>query len=150
MYSVRFVFSVVVGLILAGAAQAQTRAEIERCRAIADDARRLDCYDAIALAQGTRSKYDIVPLNELIDFALSYRGDLVEVTGWVRPDDDVYLLGPEQGSEESIPIDFELLSRHERQSFLDECGEGCQATVQGRVSPVNFTTGIVADALIVH
>lgn len=138
------------GFAWIGAAQAQTRADIERCRAITDDARRLDCYDAITLAPGTRSKYDIVPLNELINFALSYRGDLVEVSGWIRPDDDVFFLSPEEGGEESVPIDFGLLSRHERQSFLDQCGDACEATVQGRVSPVNFTTGIVADAIIVH
>jgi hypothetical protein len=42
------------------------------------------------------------------------------------------------------------LPRHERETFLEKCGSGCDATVQGRVRPVAFTTGIVADAIIVH
>jgi hypothetical protein len=49
-----------------------------------------------------------------------------------------------------MPIDYQAMPRHERQRFLAECGEGCSATVQGRVRPVNFTTGIVAEVLIVR
>ena len=49
-----------------------------------------------------------------------------------------------------IPVDFDSLARRDREAFLEACGEGCEATVQGRVRPVNFTTGIVADTLIAH
>lgn len=136
-------------LAATGIAGAQTRVDIERCRAISDTARRLACYDAIPLAP-SRSKYSAVALDELMDFALSYRGDLVEVSGWIAPGDDIFRLSQDAADERSIPVDVQRLSRQDRQAFLGRCGDGCQATVQGMVSPVNFTTGIVADALIIN
>jgi hypothetical protein len=150
MRFVCFALTILAGIVCPVIASAQMRVELEQCRAITDDARRLECYDSITLGPSTRSKYDVVPLDELIDFALSYRGDLVEVTGWVTPGDDFFSLGIGADSEDSMPVDFKLLSRHERESFLDQCGEGCEATVQGTVRPVNFTTGIVADAIIAN
>jgi len=135
----------------AGAAGAQTREDMERCRAIENDARRLSCYDAIPISPGPpRSKYETVPLEELKSFALSYRGQLVEVTGWLIPGEAFFFLGVDESDENPIPIDFKSMPRQEHQAFLDECGDGCSAAVQGRMRPVNFTTGIVADALIVR
>jgi hypothetical protein len=140
---------VALGMGWANPAPAQTREDMERCRAIEHDMRRLACYDAIRLSPGPpRSKYEAVPLDELKSFALSYRGQLVEVTGWLTPGDDFFFLGVDQADEDPIPIDFEAMPRQARQVFLADCGEGCAAEVQGRVRPVNFTTGIVADALI--
>jgi len=140
---------VALSLAWACAAGAQTREEMERCRAIETDARRLECYDAIRLSPGPpRSKYEAVPLEELRSFALSYRGQLVEVTGWIKPGRDFLFLGADESDERPIPVDIESMSRRDRQAFLQECGDGCAAAVQGRVRPVNFTTGIVADALI--
>jgi hypothetical protein len=138
-----------LGLIWVGPAGAQTREDVERCRAIQNDARRLACYDEIRLSPGPPlSKYEAVPLDELKTFALSYRGQLVEVTGWLTMGEDFFFLGIDASDEDPMPIDFGAIPRHERQAFLAECGEGCAAAVQGRVRPVNFTTGIVADALI--
>jgi hypothetical protein len=139
-------------LVAGGFGQAQTRADMERCRAIQDDARRLGCYDAIELApSGPRRKYEPVELQELKDFALSYRGQLVEVDGWVKPGEEGLLfLGFDDADERPVPLDFDPLPRHEREMFLEQCGGGCRATVRGRVRPVNFTTGIVTDALIAH
>jgi hypothetical protein len=150
----RFVYLVtltVLGATLAGTAGAQTREEMQRCRAIEDDARRLDCYDAIGLSTGPpRSKYEPVALDELKSFALSYRGQLVEVTGWLTRGTDFLFLGSDKSDDRPVPIDFEGIPRRDRQAFLEECGEGCSAVVQGRVRPVNFTTGIVADSLTVR
>jgi len=144
-----FVFA---GCLLASVAFAQTREEMERCRALEDEARRLSCYDAIPLSRVTApSKYERVGLDELKEFRLSYRGQLIEVTGWIAPgENDLLLLGSEAADVDTIPIDFAALPRHDREAFLGRCGSGCDATVQGRVRPLNFTTGIVADALIVH
>jgi hypothetical protein len=148
----RFVLStllVVLGLGWEGAALAQTRTDMERCRAITDNAARLNCYDAIPLSpDASLSKYEVVDLADLKSFALSYRGDLVEVTGWIRPGGEAMELGSDAADKSPVPVDIGSLARRDRQAFLDTCGEGCRATVQGRVSPVNFTTGIVADALI--
>jgi hypothetical protein len=142
---------VVVGVGFAGMAGAQTREEMERCRTIENDARRLECYDAIRLSPGPpRTKYEPVDLEELKSFALSFRGQLVEVTGWITPDQDFLFLGIDETDERPVPIEFQNMSRRDRQAFLEQCGEGCPAAVQGRVRPVNFTTGIVADALIVR
>lgn len=139
------------GFACAGGAWAQTREDMERCRAIENDARRLSCYDAIRLSPGPpRAKYETVPLEELRSFALSYRGQLVEVTGWLVPGEEFLFLGVDETDEAPIPIDFENIPRRQREAFLEECGEACPAAVQGRVRPVNFTTGIVADALIVR
>jgi hypothetical protein len=136
------------GLGAAGAANAQTRDEMERCRAIESEMRRLACYDAIRLSPGPpRSKYEMVPLEDLQRFALSYRGDLVEVFGWLTPGDDFFYLGADESDERTVPIDVQNVPRRDREEFLQECGEGCAAAVQGRVRPVNFTTGIVADAI---
>jgi hypothetical protein len=143
------VTSVALGIAWAGTAGAQTREEMERCRAIEDDSRRLACYDDIRLSPGQpRRKYEAVPLEELKSFVLSYRGQLVEVTGWLTPGDDFLFLGVDESDESPIPVDFQTMPRQARAVFLDECGDGCTAAVQGRVRPVNFTTGIVADALI--
>jgi hypothetical protein len=147
-----WVLFVLLHLASLDAAGAQTREEMERCRAIEDDLRRVACYDAIPLSRATApSKYERVPLDELKEFALTYRGQLVEVTGWITPGQgDLLFLGSDEDDGQPVPIDFESLPRQELRSFLDACGGGCDATVQGRVRPVNFTTGIVADALIVH
>lgn len=149
----RFLSAAIIaaGLACAGPLAAQTRDEMERCRAIENDDRRLSCYDAIRLSPGPpRAKYETVALEELKSFALSYRGQLVEVVGWVTPGDSLMFLGIDEDDERPMPIDDDTLSRRDRRAFLQECGEGCFATVQGRVRPVNFTTGIVADALIVR
>jgi len=141
---------VALGLGWSGAL-AQSRVEMERCRAIADDARRLKCYDAIQLSTSApRSKYERVDLGEFKKYALSYRGDLVEITGWVTPSAEILQLGFDEDDDRPIPVEFDALSRRDRQDFLSACGEGCEATVQGRVKPVNFTTGIAADVLFVH
>jgi len=137
-------------ILLAASAHAQTREDILRCREIVDTERRLACYDAIELSGSPRSKYELVDISELKGFALSYRGHLVEVQGWVKPGGDLLLIGVDEADESTIPIDFQAIPRRDREAFLQECGEGCQATVQGRVRPVNFTTGIVADAMIAH
>jgi hypothetical protein len=124
---------------------------VERCRVIEDPTRRLACYDALDLSTSEpRSKYEVVELSDLKTFALSYRGDLVQVSGWIKPGEEFMFLGLDSDDESPVPIAFESVSRRDRQEFLEICGDGCEATVQGRVMPVNFTTGIVADALIAH
>ncbi len=148
------VVALIAGVVLAAAwnaaAEAQSLEDMQRCRSISEEGRRLACYDAIVLAPAPRSKYDTVDLADLKSFALSYRGQLVEVTGWIKPAPDFLFLGADAGDAHPVPIDFDSLTRRDRQSFLNACGDGCQATVQGRVRPVNFTTGIVADALVAH
>lgn len=150
----RIVYLVTLTVLVAtfaGIAGAQTREEMERCRTIEDDARRLACYDAISLSTGPpRTKYEPVELEELKSFALSYRGQLVEVTGWLTRGDDFLFLGLDESDDRPVPINFESISRRDRRAFLEECGEACAAVVQGRVRPVNFTTGIVADTLVVR
>ena len=146
----RFVYPLIgfiLGVGLCGLAAAQTREDMLRCRSISDEARRLDCYDAVELAGNPRRKYEILDLTELKSFALTYRGDLVEVIGWIRPANDLLFLGIDEADKTPLPVDFEAIDRRDRDAFLEACGGGCEATVQGRVGPVNFTTGIVADAL---
>jgi hypothetical protein len=141
-----FVFAVALA---AGAAHSQTREDMLRCRSISDDTRRLACYDAVELTGNPRRKYEILDLTELKTFALTYRGDLVEVIGWIKPaEDNLLFLGVDQDDPKPLPIDFEAIPRRDRDAFLSACGAGCEATVQGRVGPVNFTTGLVADTLI--
>lgn len=137
-------------VVFAGAAHAQTREEFVRCRAIEDDARRLACYDAISLLSSPRSKYEAVSVEELRDFALSYRGRFVEVVGWVVAGERFLVLKQSGDATQSLPVDIRTLSRAEQQELAEQCGGGCEATVQGRVAPVNFTTGIVADEIVVH
>ncbi len=145
-------WSVLVVLALgSNGAQAQSRVEMERCRAIADEGRRLKCYDVIPLSTSApRSKYERIDLSEFKKYALSYRGDLVEVTGWITPGPELLELGADEADKKPTPVEFDLLSRRDREDFLKACGPGCEATVQGRVKPANFTTGIAADALFVH
>lgn len=151
MVFIRLIVLVAVAVTGAGLGRAQTREDLERCRRIEDEARRLGCYDAIRLAPtSARRKYEAVPLDELKEYALTFRGQLVEVTGWVVPDERFFFLGLDETDERPLPIDPGPLSRRDRQAFLDDCGAGCTATIQGRVRPVNFTTGLVADELIVH
>jgi hypothetical protein len=136
-------------VFVAASGQAQEAGEIVRCRAIADDDRRLACYDAIATSAGSPlSKYEVVTLDELKEYALSYRGKLVETTGWLTPGGSYLFLGLDKDDARPMPVDAENLERRARETLLERCGEGCEATIQGRVRPVNFTTGIVADALI--
>jgi hypothetical protein len=141
---------VLLGLLWGAAAEAQNREDMQLCRAISDSAKRLACYDAIELPQGPRPKYELVDLSDLKSYALSYRGQLVEVSGWIKPSAELLFLGTDASDARPMPIDFDSLDRRDRQAFLSACGDGCQATVQGRVKPVDFTTGIVADALIAH
>ena len=133
------------------ASQAQTRQDLTRCRAIEDGERRLACYDRIQLSQASpRAKYETVDLQELKEFSLSFRGRLVEVTGWIRPAEDYLQLSLDETGSDPMPVDARSLSRSTQQDFLQACGVGCYATVQGRVGPVNFTTGMTAEALIPH
>jgi len=148
----RIVAFVLVVLALGSTgALAQSRVEMERCRAISDEARRLKCYDAIALSTSApRSKYERVDLAEFRQFALSYRGDLVEVTGWITPAGELLQLGSDENDKSPVPVEYDALPRRDQQDFFSACGTGCEATVQGRVKPVNFTTGIVAEVVFVH
>lgn len=129
-------------------AAGQTLDSIARCRSIEDDARRLSCYDSIALPSSQRSKYEMVPLEELQDYALSYRGRLVEVEAWLSLVDGRMRLSADAGDEKTIPVDIESLPRRMRDDLRERCADGCAAVVQGQVRPVSFTTGIVADAVI--
>ena len=138
-----------VGLICPGPVQAQIRDDVIRCREIQDETRRLACYDAISLSPAApRSKYEAVPLADLLTYALSYRGRLVEVSGWIEPADRFFFLRRAAGEGVSLPIDFRNLTRAALQAFQEACATGCEAIVEGRVAPVNFTTGIVADTLV--
>ena len=150
MRPVRFA-SVLLGMTWAAAAQAQTHQELQRCRAMADDARRLACYDAIELsAAAPRSKYEAVDLAELKAYALSFRGRFVEVSGWLRPERGDLLLGLGPEDEDAMPVAIDTLPRRQRDDVLEACGSGCSAIVRGRVRPLNFTTGIVADDVILR
>jgi hypothetical protein len=139
-----------LALISCGAARAQTLEDMQRCRSISDEARRLACYDRIELTSAPRGKYEIVDLAELKGFALSFRGHLVEVKGWFEPGEERFFLGIDAADDQPMPVDVDSLPRRDLQAFRDACGDGCEATVQGRVRPVNFTTGIVADTLVAH
>jgi hypothetical protein len=143
------VIVVLLAALWAVAAPAQVRREIETCRAIEDDELRLQCYDGIGLPSGgaTRPKYERVELAELEEFPLSYRGSLVEVTGWLIPSGDFFLLKTDPEAADALPVEAETLTRQQRQSVLGTCGKGCRAIVQGKVAPVNFSTGIIADTL---
>jgi hypothetical protein len=151
MPGMRRVGSVIVVMVgaLVSAAPAQVRREIETCRAIADDALRLQCYDGIGLprAGAPRPKYERVELAELEEFPLSYRGSLVEVTGWLVPSGDFFLLKTDPEAADALPVEAEALTRQQRQAILATCAEGCGAIVQGKVAPVNFSTGIIADII---
>ena len=141
----------IVSLAWVDGASAQTRAELARCRTIEDDVRRLACYDALASSPAAPlSKYEPVPLEELARYALSYRGRLVEVAGRLEPGERFFALRLESEAPESLPVDFRGLSRGEQQAIREQCGTACRAIVQGEVGPVNFTTGIVAEAVIVQ
>lgn len=142
--------AMIFGLAFLSVAGAQTREDMLRCRAITDEGRRLACYDDIDLLPASRSKYERIDLAELKGFALTYRGQLVETTGWIKPGGERFFLGIDEADERPLPIDVNSLPRRDRQAFLDACGDGCEATIQGRVTPVNFTTGIVADTLVAH
>jgi hypothetical protein len=74
----------------------------------------------------------------------------VEASGWIRPDRNYLFLGLDESDERPMPVEFEALPRRQRDDILEACGSGCEATVRGRVSPVNFTTGIVADDIILR
>ena len=149
MRVIRSVFLAVVCVLLAPAASAQTRQDIERCREIREDQLRLQCYDAIVLPPGrlTRSKYEVIDLAELAGYPLSYRGRLVEVSGWLTPSEDVFFLSMAAEADKGLPIEADSLSRRDREALIAACIEGCQARVQGKVAPVNFTTGIIADSV---
>ena len=143
---------VAAGAALCGAAvQAQTSEDLVRCRAITDEARRLACYDAIAISPASpRSKYEAISLEEMETYALSYRGRFVEVSGWLDPGERFFLLKRNEQDARSLPVDFRSLTRAEQQAVRDLCGTGCAATIEGQVGPVNFTTGITADAITVR
>jgi hypothetical protein len=132
-------------------AAAQTHADLARCRAIADDQRRLECYDEIAGPRPSLlSKYEVVPIDDFKAFALGYRGRFVELRGRLALAGDYATLGRDGEEADAIPIELENLSRQELQAIRKACPESCEATVQGRAAPVRFTTGIVADAIVVH
>ena len=136
------------GLLGISAAAAQED-ELGLCRVIEDDSRRLECYDAIPLRPGLlRRKYEAVPLEELRTYRLSYRGRFVEVEGWIAPSGEYFSLGAAPDDSGTMPVELKTLPRRDREELLRQCASGCAAVVRGRVSPVNFTTGIVADAIV--
>jgi hypothetical protein len=140
----------VAGLLGISAASGQED-ELGLCRAIEDDSRRLECYDAIPVRPGLlRRKYEAIPLEELRTYRLSYRGRFVEVEGWVAPSGEYLSLGAAPDDSGTMPVELEALPRRDREQLLQQCASGCAAVVRGRVNPVNFTTGIVADAVVVQ
>src|SRR5687768_3782558 len=84
----------VAGSLLWTSVSSAQEDELGLCRAIEDDSRRLECYDEIPLRPGLlRRKYEVVPLEELRTYRLSYRGRFVEVEGWVAPSGEYLSLG---------------------------------------------------------
>jgi hypothetical protein len=150
MRTVLWVVIAILGLAWPAIGMAQTRQDLERCRSINDSLRRLSCYDGISLSQPppSRSKYEAVPLAEIQADALSFRGRFVEVTGWISSEGALIQLGSDAGDTRPVPVDIRALDRRQREAFVEQCGQGCDATIQGRVGPVGFTTGIAADLLI--
>ena len=149
MRVIHSVVLVTLCVLWAPAAAGQTLQDIERCREIGEGQLRLQCYDAIIIRPGrlTRSKYEVVDLAELAEYPLSYRGRLVEASGWLTLSEDIFLLSTAADADDGLPIEADSLSRRDRETLVAACLEGCQATVQGKVAPVNFTTGIIADAV---
>jgi hypothetical protein len=142
-------FAVLTIGALGAQAQDGDGSDLLRCRAIPDEQRRLACYDAIIVPSASPlSKYEVVPLEELRSYALSYRGRLIETEGWLKPGETYLFLGKDADDPAPMPVDAANLTRHARETLLEQCGEGCRAKVQGVVRPVNFTTGIVADSVI--
>ena len=146
----RLACGLVLGL-LSTAALGQTRDGLLRCRAIAEDAPRLACYDALALPPAPgRGKYEPVALEDLSEAPLSFRGRLVEVTARIMSGQDGWTLSPGGPNGRELPLDLNALPRQQRESLRGGCATGCEATVQGRVAPVRFVTGIVADAVLLR
>jgi hypothetical protein len=139
----------VAGSLLWTSVSSAQEDELGLCRAIEDDSRRLECYDEIPLRPGLlRRKYEAVPLEELRTYRLSYRGRFVEVEGWVAPSGEYLSLGAAPDDSSTMPVELETLPRRDREALLEQCASGCSAVVRGRVSPVNFTTGIIADTVV--
>lgn len=145
----RFVLLTLIGVSWSCPAPAQLRGDFARCRSIEDDARRLECYDRIGAdaTPSIRSKYEVVELRELKAFPLSYRGDLVEVRGFLVPTPDIFDLKLDEGDTRPFPVNVESLSRHTLELVTQACGPGCPATVRGKVGPLAFVTGIIADSI---
>ena len=148
--TVRLAMAIMVG-VFAAAGLAQTRDEVLLCRSIAEPMRRLACYDALRLSPAAPAgKYEPVPLAEFAESPLAYRGRLVAVTGPVTAAAGEFSLEVDGASGKRLPLDLSALPRRVQESVRAACGETCQATVQGRVAPVAFVTGIVADNVTVH
>lgn len=145
----RLVLLTLAGVAWSCAAPAQLRGDFARCRSIEDDARRLECYDGLDAAPSfpTLGKYSSVELQELKAYPLSFRGRLVEVRGWLVPTSDIFELKLDEQDASPFPVNVESLSRHDRETLVSACGPGCPALVRGKVGPVAFVTGIIADSV---
>lgn len=139
-------------LIGANMAEAQTREDLLRCRAVSEDIRRLGCYDRLRLPREASGggKYESITLEELKGDLLGYRGQLVDVSGRLIIALNRLSLSLADDDPAPVPLDVSAMSRNQRQAVIDACGEGCQAVVRGTVGPVAFTTGIVADSVSIE
>ncbi len=144
-----FALLTLIGVSWSCAAPAQMRGDLARCRSITDDTRRLECYDGLSAEPDfpRLGKYNSVALQELKAFPLSYRGRFVEVRGWLVPTPDIFELKLDEQDPRPFPVNVESLSRHDRETLVQRCGAGCPALVRGKVGPVAFVTGIVADSI---
>jgi hypothetical protein len=122
------IFTVLLAfLVIPGAAQE----DLSKCRSIASNPLRLECYDNLSKPTYTRMSIN--------DFARD-RASLakvqakVEVTGRLHElVGDLYELGSKLSMADRITIDTKDLPREQRKAIFDRCNTGCDAVVQGRV-----------------
>ena len=143
-------------LLASPAAAQDLPAAISRCRAITDQASRLQCFDAAsataqrpaspAAGQGDFVAMDFNDLKLDIGHMMKSR---VEVKGYLMQMGDQAMLSGERMSMSPMMIDVSHLDRDSRKRILENCGMQCSVTVRGVVEHLVFGPGLQAIELTV-
>lgn len=147
-------FMAVAGAFPAGG---QEPADIGRCRSVADNAERLNCYDKLVASArpGTlppsKQSYRAVSLTDLkLDYD-SLRGQGVEVSGTLMLSGEMALLASSATDASPLLVDLKAVPRDQRRALLERCTvPGCAVTMHGTVDRVMEQRAIVADGAAIQ
>jgi len=136
--------------MIAGNALAQTRQELQSCRAISDSLQRLSCFDRVvalpnSVTPGTDSQE--IGVVDLITDGPQLRGKTVRVRGFAISAGETMFLYSAAGQMTAVMVNMSKVDREGRRLALTSCGGGCEIVVAGQATYQFNVTGLAATSI---
>jgi hypothetical protein len=138
--------SAFICLLIVGAAPALGAPPARSCKAIADQAARLTCFEqSVEVAVQSQQAIRDITVQELLSGFEELQGARVTISGYVIIHGGSAVLQAHRDSRGGVFIAIERLPHPQRRMMYDMCNGGCFLKLTGSVGPVMLNTGIIPD-----